>query len=644
MKALTLNELFKNNSMNLKFYPKLILTALLFTPPLAHAAPEVLPTPREMKTSRGATPLPTTILSPEDFAPQAEALQLALAKVTGETFASGTGENGSSIQFVQAAQLDEEEYLIDTRQDIKLSASSPTGIARASVSFLQLLEKSPDSTWQVPKLTIKDSPDYNFRAFLVDMGRNPHSPETLRRIIDSMWLAKTRYLHLHLTDDQLFSFPSTAYPELLSKNAGWTLADWHEIEAYSQARGVTIIPELEAPGHSGILRGKYPEVFGETPTDLASLDSAYEGLTTILKEMMDVFQATPFIHIGCDEAYGVDEKLQRDLVNRLHAFLKENGRQTIVWEGPRLGKGKNKVNEEVIHMNWRCIEMPAPQMIKEGYRVINATWDPLYVVDHYPRTMFTAVPSKDCYEVDFTRFKHINHAIGTFSNPVTIKKSDQLLGFCLAWWEGREENVIPLCRQRLTAATARAWNDRGETSFDSFLQRDQKLGLLLDTIRPRTLGEPTGGWSDREAEPTPGNLAHGKMVTVSAGASQPFFGPQRLTNGVTERFDHFLGFPTKPEPLEITIDLGKLSTLTKVDVYEAAVGKSWEHYKVEYSKNNKSYKTIGETEKGSRGEGNMVSHPCDNVTARYIRISTEGCQDLTFPSFSRLCEVMVFGE
>ena len=87
-------------------------------------------------------------------------------------------------------------------------------------------------------------------------------------------------------------------------------------------------------------------------------------------------------------------------------------------------------------------------------------------------------------------------------------------------------------------------------------RRDARLQALLDTIRPWKGDNPTGGWPDRMEDPTPGNLAHGKPVSVSAGASQPLFGPQRLTNGATDRFDHFLGYPTVPKPLEITIDLG----------------------------------------------------------------------------------------
>jgi hexosaminidase len=155
-----------------------------------------------------------------------------------------------------------------------------------------------------------------------------------------------------------------------------------ELERYAQARGVAIIPELEVPGHSGILRRSYPEVFGESPTDLATLDAARQGIKVLLDEMVQLFPSSPYVHIGGDEAYGVPVDLQRALINDLHAHLKAKGKETIVWEGPPLGEGDNKVNTEVIHLNWRTINFPADKMLAAGYRVVNAAWDPLYIVDH----------------------------------------------------------------------------------------------------------------------------------------------------------------------------------------------------------------------------------------------------------------------
>ncbi|MEN8774948.1 MAG: family 20 glycosylhydrolase [Akkermansiaceae bacterium] len=616
------------------------LAVLLFVMTGLVGAVEILPAPKELSVGNGSIGLPTSIHVDEQFLVQADALALGLAQMTGAKILVST--KWGEIRLVKKDGFGTEGYELDSTAKLTLSASSPTGIAHATATLLQILEKGEG--WQVPRVVVKDSPDFGFRCFLIDMGRNPHSPETLRRVVDMMWLSKTNYLHLHLTDDQMISFPSTAFPKLLSKRAGWTIDDWRWMEKYSQARGVTLIPEFEVPGHSTLIRKHYPEVFGKTPTELATLDSAFEGITTILSELMDVFEASPYIHIGCDEAYGVKEEYQRALVNRLNAFVKSKGRKTIVWEGPRQGNGESRVDKDVIHMNWRSHEFPPQDMIAAGHPVINATWDPLYIVDHYPCTMFTAVPSEDCYNFNIKRFKHVNHGFATYAKPIQLDSTENLLGFCMPWWEGREENIFPVCRQRLGAVTARIWNGKGEASFESFLKRDARLKDILEVIRPWKGEAPTGGWSDRMEEVTPGNLAHGKPVEVSTGGSQPQFHPQRLTNGATDRFDHFLGYPTKPKPLEIVIDLGKVHEVSEIDIFEAAVGKSWESYEVSVSADRGEFVKIGKTDKSSRGESNKVTFSFDLKKARFVKISTNGCEDLTFPSFSRLCEVMVFAK
>lgn len=620
-------------------YLKKLVTFFFISAGFASAV-ELLPAPKKIEIGKGAVDLPASIHADAEFLSQAEALVLGLGRMTGSATSVSPVKVG--LRLIKKEGLGSEGYEIDSTSGISLRASTPTGMAHATASLLQLLEK--EDTWKIPAVVLKDSPDFGFRCFMIDLGRNPHSPETLRRVVDMMWLSKTNYLHLHLTDDQIISFPSTAFPKLLSKRAGWTLEDWRELESYSQARGVTLIPEFEVPGHSTLIRKHYPEVFGKTPTELATLDSAFEGITTILSELMDVFEASPYIHIGCDEAYGVPEEAQRALVNRLNKFLKSKGRKTLVWEGPRQGKGDSRIDADVIHMNWRSLEFPPQDMLAAGHPVINATWDPLYIVDHYPRTMFTAVPTKNCYNFNIKRFKHVNHGFGTYNKPILLDSTENVLGFCMPWWEGREENIFPVCRQRLNAVTARTWNDEGESSFESFLKRDAKLKAMLEVMHPWKGSDPTGGWPERMDEATPGNLAHGKPVEVSTGGSQPQFHPQRLTNGATDRFDHFLGYPTKPKPLEIVVDLGETHEIARIEVFEAAVGKSWESYEVSVSSGQGEFTKIGNTEKTSRGESNKVTFSFAARKARFVKISTKGCEDLTFPSFSRLCEIMVFAK
>jgi len=131
-------------------------------------------------------------------------------------------------------------------------------------------------------------------------------------------------------------------------------------------------------------------------------------------------------------------------------------------------------------------------------------------------------------------------------------------------------------------------------------------------------------------------------VTPSEGASQPHFGPQRLTNGIPDRFDHFLGFPTEPKPLEILIQLPEKAEVGRIRIHETAVGKSFEKYKLLVSDDGKNYTMVSESKEGTRGEKSFVDHKFPQQPIRNILVVTWGCQNLTFPSFSRLTEVEAF--
>lgn len=516
------------------------------------------------------------------------------------------------------------------------------GVARATASLLQLVRiEGGEALW--PQATIDDAPGFDFRCFMVDMGRNPHRPETLRKVVDALWLLKVRYLQLHLTDDQLFSWPSQAFPKLQSARAGWTRDDFVALEAYARARGVTIIPEIDVPGHSTILRREYPEVFGDSPTDLATKAEATRGVERLLGEMLEVFRATPYVHVGGDEAYGVPEDAQHDFLNRLNRFVKSTGRRMVVWEGPSLGEGEHKVDTDVLHMNWETVLFPAQQMLDAGYEVVNAAWDPLYVVDHYPRTMFTAVALERCYGWDPRRFGQVNDGMPTFAKPHVTETADGILGYCMPWWEGREENVLALCVPRLAAVNARAWSGDVEPGFADFERRWLELRPRLEALLGTSLtGIPLAPDVRAAVGSDSDNLALGAEVRASTGASQPVFGPWRLTNGVTDRFDHFLGFPTNPEPLVITIDLGEPRGVSRIVVHETAVGGSHELYTLRVSADGASYLEVGATTPASRGEQSFVAHRFEPRKVRFVQIETRGCHGLTFPAFSRLCEVEAF--
>jgi len=173
--------------------------------------------------------------------------------------------------------------LIATAKDIKINASTSTGVFYAIQSLKSLIPPSayahPQKEIQIPCVEIKDEPRFGYRAFMLDVGRNFHSKEELFRIIDLMALYKLNVFHLHLTEDEGWRLEIPALPELtevgakrahsldskitlpashgsggeISNTYGsgyYSVADYIEILKYAQARHIMVLPEIETPGHA----------------------------------------------------------------------------------------------------------------------------------------------------------------------------------------------------------------------------------------------------------------------------------------------------------------------------------------------------------------------------------------------------------
>jgi hexosaminidase len=394
-----------------------------------------------------------------------------LFRLSGHRLKPAKTSDSAQLELKIDATLDPESYSLSIKDDkISIVAADPKGLCHATASLFQIIGQREDQP--IPAMRIVDQPSCRYRSLMVDLGRNPHRLECLKETVDLLWFYKMDSLHLHLTDDQRFAFPSKAFPKLATEQGLITWEQFAALETYANMKGITLIPELDVPGHSTILRREYPKVFGESTTDLATNQASRDAVKTLLDEMIELFPSSPFIHIGGDEAYGVDENIQREFINEMHAHLKSKGKQTVVWEGPSRGEGELAVNQDVIHINWRTINFPADQMLKAGHSVVNAAWDPLYVVDHYPRNNFTMASPEHIYQrLDLARFAHFNPEIPTFKNPIVVKPNDQLIGFCMPWWEGREINFFPLVTPRVIPLADVAWNGKHERDFDDFASR-----------------------------------------------------------------------------------------------------------------------------------------------------------------------------
>ena len=284
------------------------------------------------------------------------------------------------IRFVRdAAVTGEEAYRLDvTDAGVTIAASGDSGFVYGAMTLLQLLGSG--QTARLPAVSIADAPRFRWRGVMIDVARHFQPIEFLQQMIDRMVEVKLNIMHLHLTDDQGWRFPVSRYPQLTEIGAWRTAApaggpvpqervggvytkqELKGLVAYAAKRGVTIVPEIDLPGHAQALVAAYPELgtTGDRP-DVSYqwginpwlFNPGPEGMTFVrhlLDELMEVFPST-FIHLGGDEAIkdqwerspavqqqmrelGITDEngLQGWMIAQLGAYLAEHGRRLIGWD------------------------------------------------------------------------------------------------------------------------------------------------------------------------------------------------------------------------------------------------------------------------------------------------------------------------
>ncbi len=304
------------------------------------------------------------------------------------------------INFISDGEyVSEEQYYLFIEEDgIEISAATPAGYFYALQTLRQLLENNPDG--KLPACSMLDYPRFEYRGILIDVSRHFRSLDFLKRQIDMMARLKMNRLHLHLTDAAGWRMEIDSYPRLTSYAAWRTPATWkewwygdrqyveegtegayggyytkeelRELVAYAADRYITIIPEIEMPGHSDEVLAAYPELrCSHLPERQGELcigkEATFEMMQAILDEVIEVFPSE-YIHIGGDEASkenwklcedcqrrmreegleSVDE-LQSYMIHRIEEYLNARGRQIIGWD--EILQGGLAPNATV--MSWR---------------------------------------------------------------------------------------------------------------------------------------------------------------------------------------------------------------------------------------------------------------------------------------------------
>ncbi|TXS52106.1 beta-hexosaminidase [Streptomyces sp. uw30] len=274
--------------------------------------------------------------------PAAQLLRTVLAPATGLPLHSA--EDAAVVLALDPALsgLGSEGYgLTVGPHSVLLRAAQATGLLRGVQTIRQLLPPqalaaSPQrgARWSLPCVEITDVPRHRWRGAMLDVARHFQPVSYLRRYVDLLALHKINVFHLHLTDDQGWRMPISAYPKLTEIGAhrartatsadgddydgvphggAYTRAELTDLVQYAAARGITVMPEIEMPGHVRAALAAYPHLgnrpdrvldvwtrWGVCDTVLGVHEEVFDFCRTVLEEVMDVFPS-PYIHIGGDE-------------------------------------------------------------------------------------------------------------------------------------------------------------------------------------------------------------------------------------------------------------------------------------------------------------------------------------------------------
>ena len=413
----------------------------------AAAAIAIVPQPNRLSVKPGSFALPVEGVIACSAGARDEAVFLAQALggryvVTDGVDAQDKATIRIALDETAPALLGSESYRLSVTPDrIEIAAAGRAGVFYALQTLLQLLPAAvysdaaiPDK-WEIPCVDIEDAPRFGWRGAMIDVGRYFMPVEFIKKLIDLLAIHKMNVLHLHLTEDQGWRLEIKKYPKLteigayrketltrhLGPNHGshllpgngephsgfYTQDEARDIVAYAAARHITVVPEIELPGHARAAIAAYPE-FGcsDEPVEVGKSWGPHEDVFNpseetfaffedVLREVMDIFPST-YIHIGGDEVIkdqwkasdfcqqrmrelGLkdEDELQAYFIGRMDRFLTAQGRRLIGWD--EILEGGLAPNATV--MSWRG-EAGGIAAANAGHDVIMSPESSTYL-DHY---------------------------------------------------------------------------------------------------------------------------------------------------------------------------------------------------------------------------------------------------------------------
>jgi len=453
---------------------------------------------------------------------------------------STKGAARNSISFIQNKEIPAEGYKLNVQKDrVLIEASAPNGFFLAIQTVKQLLpaavygkELAKNQEWELPCTMINDAPRFKYRGMHLDVARHFFNVDEVKKYIDVLAVHKLNYLHFHLTDDQGWRIEIKKYPELttvgsirkqtvIKKEWGnydgkpyggfYTQEEIKDIVKYAQDRFITIIPEIDLPGHMLAALTAYPEL-GCTggPYDVwgrwgvaddvlcVGKESTFTFLENVLTEVMELFPSQ-YIHIGGDECpkvrwekcptcqakikeigikadkkHTAEAQLQSYTMTRVEKFLNDKGRKIIGWD--EILEGGLAPNATV--MSWRGIA-GGIEAARLKHDVIMTPSSHLYF-DHYQ----SLNPNEPFGIGGFSSVEKV-YSFEPIPPELTKEEAKHILGPQANLWTeyiASNEHLEYMLLPRLAALSEVQWTMPEEKNYSDFVTRIGHIASIYDMM------------------------------------------------------------------------------------------------------------------------------------------------------------------
>jgi hexosaminidase len=308
------------------------------------------------------------------------------------------------------SQLGDEGYeLIINQKLLTLSANTPAGLFRGVQTIRQLLpariemSAKQNGPWEIGAGTIIDYPSYSYRGAMLDVCRHFFGVQDVKRFIDFLAYYKMDALHLHLSDDQGWRIEIKSWPNLTAhggstevgggKGGFYTQEQYTDIVKYAKERYITIVPEIDMPGHTNAALSSYPELnCNGKATELytgvevgfssfcTSLDVTYKFIDDVVRELAAITPG-PYIHIGGDESHSTKTEDYIPFINKVQDIVLSHGKKVLGWDDIAI----STLKPNVIAQHWANVKN-ANLAVGQGAKILMSPSIKAYMDMQYDKT------------------------------------------------------------------------------------------------------------------------------------------------------------------------------------------------------------------------------------------------------------------